>query len=326
MTATAVEGPVVTLDDIRLAAKVLAPVAVRTPLLADDLLTQRLGADIIYKAEVLQRSGTFKFRGAYNFLSSLPSAVRARGVVAPSSGNHGQGVAMAARIFGVPATVVMPTNATPAKRAGVERLGAKIVLAGTTTPERAEKALEICRTEAMTLVHPYDDPTIIAGQGTIGLEILADLSDVTSVLVPVGGGGLSAGIAAAIKLLSPSTRVIGVEPATAPKLYRARQAGAPVRLEITGGLADGLQASEVGALPFQHHQRFLDDVVLVPDEPIPAAMRHLLDRMKLVVEPSGAIAVAALMTGIIRPKGKTVAVLSGGNIEWAGLMEILGRD
>jgi threonine dehydratase len=326
MTATAVEGRVVTLDEIRTAATNLESIAVRTPLLADELLTERLGAPIIYKAEVLQRSGTFKFRGAYNFLSTLPSAVRARGVVAPSSGNHGQGVAMAAKIFGVPAIVVMPTNATPAKRAGAERLGAKIVLAGTTTPERAEKAREICNEQAMTLVHPYDDPTIIAGQGTIGLEILADMRDVACVLVPVGGGGLSAGIAAAIKLLSPSTKVIGIEPATAPKLYRAREAGAPVKLDSTGGLADGLQASEVGALPFLHHQRFLDDVVLVGDEPLPAAMRHLLDRMKLVVEPSGAIAVAALMTGIIRPEGKTVVVLSGGNIEWAGLLEILGKD
>ncbi|HEY8164975.1 MAG TPA: threonine/serine dehydratase [Gemmatimonadaceae bacterium] len=325
MTATAVDGKIVSLDDIRAAAKVLENIAVRTPLLADDVLSQRLGAPIIYKAEVLQRSGTFKFRGAYNFLSSLPSAVRARGVVAPSSGNHGQGVAMAARIFGVPAIVVMPTNATPAKRAGAERLGAKIVLAGTTTPERAAKAIEICKDDAMTLVHPYDDPTVIAGQGTIGLEILADMRDVSTVLVPVGGGGLSAGIATAIKLLSPSTKVIGVEPASAPKLYRAREAGAPVRLSSTGGLADGLQASEVGALPFQHHQRFLDDVVLVGDEPLPAAMRHLLDRMKLVVEPSGAIGVAALMTGMIRPQGKTVVVLSGGNIEWTGLLEILGK-
>jgi threonine dehydratase len=326
MTATEVEGHVVTLDDIRTAAKVLEPVAIKTPLLGDELLTERLGEQIIYKAEVLQRSGTFKFRGAYNFLSSLPSAVRARGVVAPSSGNHGQGVAMAARIFGVPAIVVMPTNVTPAKRAGAERLGAKIVLAGTTTPERAEKAREICDAQAMTLVHPYDDPMVIAGQGTIGLEILAELRDVGTVLVPVGGGGLSAGIATAIKLLSPSTKVIGIEPASAPKLYRARQAGAPVKLDSTGGLADGLQASEVGALPFLHHQRFLDDVVLVGDEPLPAAMRHLLDRMKLVVEPSGAIAVAALMTGIVRPQGKTVAILSGGNIEWQGLQEILGRD
>ncbi len=232
---------------------------------------------------------------------------------------------MAARLFGIPATVVMPTNVTPAKRAGAERLGARIVLAGTSTQERADKAREICDAEGMTLVHPYDDPKIIAGQGTVGLEILADVPDVDTVLVPVGGGGLSAGVATAVKLQSPRTRVIGVEPTSAPKLSRARERGKPVRVDATGGLADGLQASEIGALPFMHHQLYLDDVVLVDDAPLVDAMRHLLDRIKVVVEPSGAITVAALMTGAVEARGKTVAVLSGGNIEWAGLLDILGR-
>lgn len=315
----------VTLEEIRTAARVLDHVAVRTPLLADDVLGTRLGIQLWHKAEVLQRGGSFKFRGAYSRVSSLDPDIRARGVVAPSSGNHGQGVAMAARIFGIPATVVMPTNVTPAKRAGVERLGARIVLAGTSTQERADKAREICETEGMTMVHPYDDPAIIAGQGTIGLEILSDIPDVDTVLVPVGGGGLSAGVSTALKLLSPSVRVIGVEPTSAPKLSRAREQGRPVRLETTGGLADGLQASEIGGLPFMHHQLYVDDVVLVDDEPLPAAMRHLLDRIKLVVEPSGAITVAALMTGAVKAQGKTVSVLSGGNIEWTGLLELLGR-
>jgi len=314
-----------TLQDIAAAAEVLAPVAVRTPVLADDVLGERLGIQLWHKAEVLQRGGSFKFRGAYSFVSSIDPEVRRRGVVAPSSGNHGQGVAMAARLFGIPATVVMPTNVTPAKRAGAERLGARIVLAGTTTQERADKAREICDAEGMTLVHPYDDPRIIAGQGTVGLEIVADIPDVDTVLVPVGGGGLSAGVATAIKLSSPKTRVIGIEPTSAPKLSRAREKGKPVRLELTGGLADGLQASEIGGLPFMHHQLYVDDVVLVDDAPLAAAMRHLLDRMKVVVEPSGAITVAALMTGAVKTKGKTVAILSGGNIEWAGLMEILGQ-
>jgi threonine dehydratase len=321
----AVPAGLVALEDIRDAARVLAPVAVRTPLLPDDVLGARLGIQLWHKAEVLQRGGSFKFRGAYSFVSSLDPDVRARGVVAPSSGNHGQGVAMAARIFGIPAIVVMPTNVTPAKRAGAERLGARIVLAGTSTQERADKAREICDAEGMTLVHPYDDPKIIAGQGTVGLEILAEIPDVETVLVPVGGGGLSAGVATAVKLLSPRTRVIGVEPTSAPKLSRARERGKPVRLEATGGLADGLQASEIGALPFMHHQLYLDDVVLVDDAPLADAMRHLLDRMKVVVEPSGAITVAALMTGAVEARGKTVAVLSGGNIEWAGLLDILGR-
>jgi threonine dehydratase len=326
VTVSATARSLVTLEDIRHAADVLAPVAVHTPLLSDDVLGARLGIQLWHKAEVLQRGGSFKFRGAYCYLSSLDPDVRARGVVAPSSGNHGQGVAMAAKIFGIPVTVVMPTNVTPAKRAGAERLGARIVLAGTTTQDRADKAREICAAEGMTLVHPYDDPTIIAGQGTVGLEIVSEIPDVETVLVPVGGGGLSAGVSAAVKLLAPHARVIGVEPTGAPKLSRARQEGRPVRLETLGGLADGLQASEIGGLPFVHHQMYVDDVVLVDDEPIPAAMRHLLDRMKVVVEPSGAITVAALMTGAAKARGKTVAVLSGGNIEWPGLLAILGRS
>ena len=322
MTATA-ESQLVTIQDLRRAAEILAPVAVRTPLLYDDVLSEKLGASIRYKPECLQRAGAFKFRGAYNYLHSLPADVRSRGVVAPSSGNHGQGVAMSARLFGIPAIVVMPTNVTAAKRAGAERLGAQIVLAGTTTHERADKAREICDAQGLTMVHPYDDPMIIAGQGTVGVEIAEDLPDVEMVLVPVGGGGLSAGVATAVKLMLPKVRLVGVEPVSAPKLYRARQKGAPVKLESTGGLADGLQASEIGGQPFAHHQAYLDDVVLVGDEPLPAAMRHLLDRMKIVVEPSGAITVAALMMGAVKPASSTVAVLSGGNIEWSGLRQLL---
>lgn len=322
MTATT-DSKLITIQDLRRAAEILAPVAVRTPLLYDEVLSEKLGVEIRYKPECLQRAGAFKFRGAYNYLNSLPADVRERGVVAPSSGNHGQGVAMAARLFGVPATVVMPTNVTAAKRAGAERLGARIVLEGTTTHERAAKAREICEAEGLTMVHPYDDPMIIAGQGTVGLEIVEDLPEVEMVLVPVGGGGLSAGVATAVKLLMPRVRLIGVEPVTAPKLYRARQKGSPVRLESTGGLADGLLASEIGGQPFAHHQAYLDDVVLVGDQPLPSAMRHLLDRLKVVVEPSGAITVAALMIGAVAPARKTVAVLSGGNIEWPGLRQLL---
>ena len=326
MTSAATDSQLVTISDLKRAAEVLAPVAVRTPLLYDDVLSERLGAEIRYKPEGLQRAGAFKFRGAYNYLHSLPEDVRERGVIAPSSGNHGQGVAMAARLFGVKATVVMPTNVTSAKRAGAERLGARIVLAGTTTQARAEKAREIADAEGLTLVHPYDDPMIIAGQGTVGLEIAEDLPDVETVLVPVGGGGLSAGVATAMKLLVPGVRVIGVEPASAPKLYRAREKGAPVRLETTGGLADGLLATEIGGRPFLHHQAYIDDVVLIEDEPLISAMRHLIDRLKIVVEPSGAITVAALMTGAVKVSGPTVAVLSGGNIEWSGLRQLLPAD
>ena len=302
--------------DILSAAKKLSGVAVRTPLLPAPFL----GDDVWLKPEMLQRGGAFKLRGAYNFISRLSPKVRKRGVVAPSSGNHAQAVALAAKLLGAPAIVVMPTTVTQAKRGGAERLGARIELAGTTTQDRMDRAVEIVAAEGATLVPPYDDPLIIAGQGTVGLEILKDLPKVATVLVPVGGGGLSAGVAAAIKLHRPKVRVIGVEPAGAPKLSRARAAGKPVRLDKTSSIADGLMAVEIGHLTFEHHARFMDDVVLVDEEPMRKAMRLLLDRAKLVVEPSGAITAAAVMEGLVPLKGPTVVVLSGGNIEWEGLI------
>lgn len=316
---------VVSLADLERAQRVLAGHAVRTPLLPLDPLADSLGVPVWVKPEMLQRSGAFKFRGAYYYLARLAPEERARGVVAPSSGNHAQAVAMAARLFGIPCTVVMPTTVTPAKRDGAARLGARIELAGTTTADRMARAVALVERDGLTLVPPYDHPWIIAGQGTAGLEIAEELPDVATVLVPVGGGGLSAGVATAIKLRVPGARVIGVEPAGAPKLTRAREAGRPVRLDNTKGLADGLLAVQVGDAPFVHHQRYVDDVVTVEDAAITDAMRLLLDRAKIVAEPSGAITVAALLGGRVRPAGTTVAVLSGGNIEWPGLLELLGR-
>jgi threonine dehydratase len=321
------EVGLVTLGDIETAARGLEGIAIRTPLLAFDALSERVGFPVYVKPEMLQRGGAFKFRGAYTYLSRLSAEERSRGVIAPSSGNHAQAVALAAKLFGVPATVVMPTTVTPAKRQGAERLGARVVLAGTTTKDRFEKALEIVHNEGGTLVPPYDDPSIIAGQGTLGLEIAEDAPDVGTVVVQIGGGGLSAGVATAIKQRIPSARVVGVEPSGAPKLSRARQAGRPVRLDTTKSIADGLMAVEVGGLPFAHHERYVDDVVTVDDAAIPAAVQLLLDRMKLLAEPSGAITIAALLEGLVRPKDSrpVVAVLSGGNIEWDGLRELLAR-
>jgi threonine dehydratase len=326
-TMSASEVALVHLDDIEAAARTLAPVAVRTPLLPCEPLTERLGVPVYLKPEMLQRGGAFKFRGAYTYLSRLDPDTRRRGVVAPSSGNHAQAVALAARLFDVPATVVMPTTVTAAKRSGAERLGARVVLAGTTTQHRYDRAVEIVRAEGGTLVPPYDDPAIIAGQGTVGLEIARDLPDVGTVVVQVGGGGLSAGVATAVKECVPSARVVAVEPVGAPKLSRARAAGQPVRLEHTSGLADGLLAVEIGRLPFAHHRRYVDDVVTVEDRALPPAMRLLLDRMKLVAEPSGAITVAAMQEGLVAVRGPRpiVLVLSGGNVEWDGLQELLAR-
>jgi threo-3-hydroxy-L-aspartate ammonia-lyase len=316
----------VSLSEIRAAAHVLRGVAVRTPLLpADDLTAHLGGGSIFVKPEMLQRGGAFKFRGAYTFLAALSSEERARGVIAPSSGNHAQAVAFAARIFGIRATLVMPTTVTMVKRAGVERLGGRVELAGKTTADRMERAEQLAKENGSVLVPPYDDARIIAGQGTAGLEIAEDLPDVGTVLVPVGGGGLSAGVATAVKLLVPTARVIGVEPVGAAKLTRARAAGEPVRLESTGGMADGLLATQIGTIPFAHHAAYIDDVVTIEDAELAPAMRYLLDRLKIVAEPSGAITIAALQSGRVEPCGNTVAVLSGGNIEWDGLQDVLAH-
>jgi threonine dehydratase len=317
----------VSLEDLRRASAGLRGVAVRTPLLPAEALSEQFGAQILLKPEMLQRAGAFKFRGAYWFVSQLSPAARGAGLVAPSSGNHGQAVALAAKLYGARCTVVMPTTASRAKREGAERFGARVVMEGTTTAERMAKAMEICKAEGATLVPPYDDPRIIAGQGTIGLEVVEDLPDVALVLVAVGGGGLSAGVAAAVKLAAPAARVVAIEPELSPKLSSARAAGAPVTIASNpNGLADGLLAVRVGSLNFDHHQAYVDEVVTVPDAALPRAMRYLLDRQKLVAEPSGAICVAALLEGLVKPVARTVCILSGGNIEWDGLQLLLAAS
>jgi threonine dehydratase len=324
--ATRSEYELVELRDIQEAAATIQDVVVHTPLLPSEPLSERAGVRVWLKPECLQRGGAFKLRGAYNYVARLPGAKRSRGVIAPSSGNHAQAVALSAKLFSVPATVVMPTTVTPAKRGGAERLGARVELAGTTTKHRYDRAVEIAARDGLTMVPPYDDATIIAGQGTVGLEIAEDLDSLGSVLVPVGGGGLSAGVATAIKLLHPKARVIGVEPEGAPKLARALVAGEPVTLEGTGSIADGLLAVRIGSLNFAHHLAYIDEVVSVPDSAIIEAMRFLLDRAKLVVEPSGAITVAAILSGAVKLKNDSVAILSGGNIEWQGLRALLGDE
>ncbi len=325
---TSLDPALVTLDALRHAAALLRGVTVRTPLLSAADVVPDAGGRVWVKPEMLQRGGAFKLRGAYTFLANLDPTARARGVVAPSSGNHAQAVALAARLFGVPATVVMPDTAPEAKRAGVVRYGGTVVVVGPSSDERAARAAEIARETGATLVPPYDHPWIVTGQGTVGVEIAEDVPNVRLVVVPVGGGGLLAGVATAIKLLAPDARVVGVEPAGTPKLSRARAAGRPVTLPYAGGLADGLLTVSVGAVPFAHHEAYVDEVVSVDDAVLPRALRALLDRMKLVAEPSGVVTLAALLEGIVRPAadGDTVAVLSGGNIEWPGLQRVLGAS
>jgi threonine dehydratase len=301
----------------------LAGVAIRTPLLAADDLSSRLGVPVFLKPENLQRVGAFKLRGAYTLVRRL-AAEGARGVITYSSGNHGQAVAYAARLFGLRSVVVMPETVTPPKRSGVERLGGEVVIAGRTSKDRYEAALAIASREGLSVVPPYDHPAIIAGQGTVGLEIAQDLPDVGTVVVPVGGGGLSSGVATAVKALVPGARVVTVEPDGAPKFYRSKAAGARFTLESTRSVADGLITLSIGELNWAHLSRYADQAELVSDDAIRAAVRYALDRLKLVVEPSGAATLAFLLR---QPApalpGPVVAVLSGGNVEADGLAALL---
>jgi len=314
----------VTLDAIRAAARRIAPVAVRTPLLPVDDVSSTLGVDVFVKPESLQRVGAFKLRGAFNLVSQLRDG-GARGVITYSSGNHGQAVAWAARHFGMRAVIVMPETVTAAKRAGVERYGGEVVLAGRTSADRHHKAMELASRDALAVVPPFDHDAIIAGQGTVGLEIVEDCPAVGTVVVPTGGGGLSAGVATAVKALVPAAEVIAVEPEGAPKLATSLREHHRVELERTASVADGLITLSVGERNWAHLSRFVARGETVPDAAMIDTVRFLLDRLKLVVEPSGAATLAWLRgqrPGSLR--GPVVAVLSGGNVEWDGLRDLFG--
>jgi len=314
----------VSLDAIRDAARHLQGVAVRTPLLPADELAERLGVPVFVKPESLQRVGAFKLRGAFTLVRQLATG-GARGVITYSSGNHGQAVAWAARRFELRAVIVMPETVAAPKRRGVERMGGEVVLAGRTSQDRYVRAAEIAQREGLAMVPPFDHPAIIAGQGTAGLELVEDCPEVRTVAVPVGGGGLAAGVATAVKALRAEAAVVTVEPEGAPTFERARAAGKPVTLERTGSVADGLLPLRIGELTFAHLARYATRACLVSDAQIVAAVRFALDRLKLVVEPSGAATLAWLLaqsSGAL--EGPVVAVLSGGNIEYDGLRALLG--
>ena len=296
----------------------LAPVLIQTPILPLSRDTDQ----VLLKCENLQRTGSFKIRGAYNRIATLSPEQRAAGVVAYSSGNHAQGVACAAALLGVRATVVMPENAVSEKVDATRAYGAEILFAGSDSETRRRYAEDLAAARGAALVPPYDCPAIIAGQGTLGLEILEAVPDVETVLVPVGGGGLISGIAIAIKALVPRVRVIGVEPEGAADAAASRQAGRVVALEQVDTIADGLRARQVGGLPFQAITAYVDDVVTVPDAMTLEAARALLTRVHVVAEPSGAVSVAAAMGGA--GHGRTVALVSGGNIDRGILQELAG--
>ena len=306
----------VSLADIQAAAQRIRGVALETPLLPFPELSEEVGGEIRLKCESLQRTGAFKIRGAYNFLSQLSEEDLAGGVITYSSGNHAQATALAARLQGTRAVVVMPTTAPAVKVEGAKRLGAEVHFEGTLSHHRQARAEEIAQEEGLTIVPPYDHPWIIAGQGTVGLEILEAWPQVDTVLVPVGGGGLSSGVSAAVKALRPDVRFVGVEPQGAPRMTEALKAGEPVTLQHVDTVADGLRTVRAGDHTFRHVRQHFDEVVTVPDEAIVRAAALLLTRRRLVVEVSGAIALGALLAGVVDPTGRRMAVvLSGGNLD-----------
>ena len=316
MTTTA---RLVSLDDIRAAAERVRPIARRTPLID---VSAAAGRPLFLKCESLQPAGAFKIRGAYNMVAQLTAEQRRRGVITFSSGNHGQALALAARELGAPAVVVMPTTAPQVKIDGTRGFGAEVIFAGTTSVERRTRAEAEAAKRGLTMVPPFDHEWIIAGQGTAGLEILEQLPEVRAVLVPIGGGGLVAGVAAAIKLTRPDVQVIGVEPSGAAAMKASVDAGHAVTLDKTESIADGLMPVRPGDLTFAHVQAYVDRIVTVDDSQIVAAVLWTFEKAKIVAEPSGAATVAAALSGAIDVPGPVVAIVSGGNMGLDKLEEL----
>lgn len=307
-----------TLADVHEARYRLAGVIKPTPLEYSRTISELLGSQVFFKMENLQRTGSFKIRGAYNKLFRLPDA--SRGVVAASAGNHAQGVALAAARRGVPATVVMPCNAPRNKICATAGYGARVVLAGRDYWDACRTAARIAEDSGALLVPAFEDPDVIAGQGTIGFEILERLPDIDAVLVPMGGGGLISGIGLVIKTLKPGTRVIGVAARAAPALFLSRRAGGLREIPVLPTLADGIAVKRPGKLNFRYIQEFVDDIVLVDEPEIAQAILLILSRAKVVVEGAGAVGLAALLAGRVNLHGRKLAVvLSGGNIDAAAI-------
>lgn len=319
----AVTWELIGIDRIRAAADRIRGVAARTPLLRWDETTW-------LKPESLQPVGAFKMRGAYNKIASLTDAERARGVVTYSSGNHGQAVARAARLLGARAVICMPENAPKVKIEGVRRDGADIVFTGPDSEERHRRALDLVEKRWLIMIEPYDDPEIIAGQGTCGLEIVEDLPDVASVLVPVSGGGLSAGVATAVKALAPTVKVIGVEPELAADAKESLESGELVEWSpalTARTMCDGLRTNSLGPLPFVHLRAFMERIVTVSEAEIADAVRQLAGLAHLVVEPSGAVGMAAHLSGRVPAvDGPRVIILSGGNVDPELYIRILAGE
>ncbi|MDI6408030.1 pyridoxal-phosphate dependent enzyme [Streptomyces albus] len=317
--------PSLTLDDVRAAAARIEGAVHRTPVVRSRTLDRLVGAEVHLKCENLQRIGAFKFRGAYNWLVQLTPEQRQRGVVACSSGNHAQAVALAAREFGTSAVIVMPADAPTAKLDATAGYGAEIVTYDRYTENREAIGEKIAAERGLTLIPPYDHPRTIAGQGTAALELLEETGELDALLVPVGGGGLAAGCATVAKSLHPGMRVLGVEPEAGDDTARSLAAGERVGVEVPRTIADALTATTPGAVTFAINQRLLDGVLVVGDDELRTAMRFALERLKMLVEPGGAAGLAALLADRVDPLPARVGVIiSGGNIGLERFMEVMG--
>ncbi len=310
-------------DEVLAAAARLEGVAHRTPVVSSRTLDARVGARVLLKCENLQRVGAFKFRGAYNAISQLSEAERERGVLAYSSGNHAQGVALASRLLGVPATIVMPKDAPVTKLAATRGYGARVVEYDREEVSRREVAAQLEEDEGYSLIPPFDHPQIVAGQGTAALELFQDAGELDYLIVPCGGGGLIGGCSVAAKGLAPECTVLGIEPEVADDATRSFYSGAIQSVHNPPTIADGTRTESVGKLNFELMQRYVDGMHTVTEEAIVDAVRFLFFRMKLVVEPSGALGVAALLSGAVKVQGRVGVILSGGNVDGATMAGIL---
>ncbi len=316
------------LQDILDARERLQPHIRRTPILRADKIEPDLGCELFLKPETLQITGAFKLRGALNTALQLPSERVARGFIASSSGNHAQGLSYAARMLGTKVVLVLPTNTPAQKIANTRALGAEVILFDGDTAARWEQAYRIAAEHGYEVIHGFEDPRVMAGQGTIGCEILEDLPDVDTIIVPLGGGGLISGVATALKGLKPGVRVIGAEPALTPKYYHSRVQGKRVSLPLGNTIADGLRISVPGQNPWPIIERHVDEIVLVKDAHIIAGMQALASDAKLIAEPAASIGVGALLAGAVklRPGEKVCTILTGGNWGLPDLAGIYGRE
>jgi threonine dehydratase len=325
------QPPVVapTLEDFERAHEIVAQVALETPVLHSNFLSDLTGVDVYLKCENVQRTGAYKLRGAFNRMSKLSADERQRGVVAASAGNHAQGVALAANRLGIDATIFMPMGASLPKFQATKNYGANVVLEGAVFAETLKAAQEYAAKTGAVFIPPFDNIDIIQGQGTVGLEVLNQVEDVDTILVAIGGGGLAAGVAVAAKLKAASLgrkiKVIGIQSENAASYVPSLKAGKPTEIKTSRTIADGIAVSKPGRIPFELIKKHIDKVVTVSDSEIAQAIVALLERSKQVVEPAGAVGVAALMSKKIKPKGKTVVVLSGGNIDPLLLQKVIGH-